>query len=97
MNEAAYRKIIFKVTGKEPVTYTKTRQGPVNIDENVGVGSCFDPTPFEPEPTPRETPAPYFLAEILSLHRLSQEECRHVHAAKLAYGDVRLLQDGKFS
>jgi hypothetical protein len=43
-----------------------------------------------------EEPAPYFLAEILSLHRLSLDERREVHAAKLAYGDVRLLQDGQF-
>ena len=42
-----------------------------------------------------ETPAPYFLAEILYLHRLSQEERREIHRAKLAYGDVRLWQDGQ--
>jgi hypothetical protein len=41
-----------------------------------------------------EIPAPYFLAEILSLHRLSQDERREIHRAKLAYGDVRLWQDG---
>jgi hypothetical protein len=42
----------------------------------------------------RETPAPYFLAEILYLHKLSLDERREVHKAKLAYGDVRLWQDG---
>jgi hypothetical protein len=43
---------------------------------------------------PSEIPAPYFLAEILSLHRLSPDERRQIHKAKLAYGDVRLWQDG---
>ena len=41
-----------------------------------------------------ESPAPYFLAEILALHRLSPEERREIHKTKLAYGDVRLWQDG---
>jgi hypothetical protein len=48
------------------------------------------------EKAPPEESAAYFLAEILSLHRLSLDERREVHAAKLAYGDVRLLQDGEF-
>jgi hypothetical protein len=43
---------------------------------------------------PREIPAPYFLAEILSLDKLSLDERREIHKAKLAYGDVRLWQDG---
>ena len=41
-----------------------------------------------------EVPAPYFLAEILSLHRLSPDERCQIHKVKLAYGDVRLWQDG---
>jgi len=41
-----------------------------------------------------EIPAPYFLAEILALHRLSPEERREIHRTKLAYGEVRLWQDG---
>ena len=40
-----------------------------------------------------EEPAPYFLAEILALDRLSLDERREIHKAKLAYGEVRLLQD----
>jgi hypothetical protein len=46
--------------------------------------------------TPPEEPAPYFLAEILSLHKLSLDERREVHAAKLAYGNMRLRQDREF-
>jgi len=41
-----------------------------------------------------EAPAPYFLAEILVLHRLSLDERREIHKTKLAYGQVRLWQDG---
>ena len=41
-----------------------------------------------------EEPAPYFLAEILSLHKLGADERREIHKAKLAYGEVRLWQDG---
>jgi hypothetical protein len=93
MNEAAYRRIICRVTGKERATYTRTTQGPVNIDENESVGCSFEATPFEAEPTPCEVPAPYFLAEILSLHRLSMDERREIHKAKMTYGDVGLWQD----
>jgi hypothetical protein len=42
--------------------------------------------------SPEET-APYFLAEILSLHL---DERWEIHKAKLAYGEVRLWQDGEF-
>ena len=49
-------------------------------------------TPRTPQ---RELPASYFLAEILALHRLSPEELREIHKAKLVYGDVRLWQDGE--
>jgi hypothetical protein len=94
MNEAAYRKIIFRLTGKEPATYNKTMQRTGNIDENLSVGCASEPTLFRPGPAPNEVPAPYFLAEILSLHRLSQDERCQIHKAKLAYGDVRLWQDG---
>jgi len=41
-----------------------------------------------------ESPAPYFLSEIMSLQRLSLDERREIHKAKLTYGEVRLLQDG---
>jgi len=52
-------------------------------------------TPRTPErSTPSELPAPYFLAEILALHRLSPEERQEIHRTKLAYGEVRLWQDG---
>ena len=40
-----------------------------------------------------ESPAPYFLAEILALHRLGLDERRELDKAKLAYGEVRLLQN----
>jgi hypothetical protein len=53
-------------------------------------------TPRTPErsTSPGEIPAPYFLAEILALQRLSPEERREIHRTKLAYGEVRLWQDG---
>ena len=86
MNEVAYRKIICRVTGKEPATYTRATQVPVNIDENMSVDCDY-------QPTVPEVPAPYFLAEILALHRLSLDERREIHKAKLAYGEIRLLQD----
>jgi hypothetical protein len=40
-----------------------------------------------------EEPARYFLAEILSLHRLSLDQCREVHTAKLANPGCRIIQD----
>ena len=94
MNEAAYRRIIFRVTGKEPATYKQTLQPAVDVDENASVGYLSQPTHFEPGHTPREIPASYFLAEILALHQLSPDALREIHKAKLAYGDVRLWQDG---
>jgi hypothetical protein len=94
MNEAAYRRIIFRVTGKEPATYKQTVQSMGNIDENVSVGCGSQATPFELDPTRREIPAPYFLGEILGLHRLSLDARREIHKAKLAYGEVRLWEDG---
>jgi hypothetical protein len=42
------------------------------------------------ERTPSEEPVPYFLAEILSLHKLSLDQCREVHAAKLANPGCRI-------
>jgi hypothetical protein len=62
--------------------YQKYRPGPGQVGQVRQAGQ-------EPEVS-----APYFLAEILSLHRLSQDERREIHRAKLAYGDVRLWQDG---
>ena len=44
--------------------------------------------------SPGELPAPYFLAEILYLDKLSQDERREIRKTKLAYGEVRLWQDG---
>jgi hypothetical protein len=43
-----------------------------------------------------DTPALYYLNEIPALCHRTQEERREIHAAKLAYGNVRLWQDREF-
>lgn len=40
-----------------------------------------------------EEPALYFLAEILSIHKLNLDERREVHTAKLANRGCRIIQD----
>jgi hypothetical protein len=42
-----------------------------------------------------ETPSLYFLSEIPALLHRTPKERREIHRAKLAYGDVRLWQDGE--
>jgi hypothetical protein len=43
-----------------------------------------------------EVPAFYFPNELPALLHRTPEERRQVHAVKLAYGNVRLWQDGEF-
>ena len=40
-----------------------------------------------------ETPALYFLAEILALGDRTPDDLREIHKAKLAYPDVRIVQE----
>jgi hypothetical protein len=40
------------------------------------------------------TPALYFLAEVKALQAVLTNELREIHKAKLAYGAVRIIQDG---
>ena len=48
----------------------------------------------EPKSTPEETPALYFLAELIALKARSVSELREIHLAKLAYPGSRIIQDG---
>ena len=41
-----------------------------------------------------ETPALYFLGEVLALSNRNQEDLREIHKAKLTYPGVRLIQEG---
>ena len=41
-----------------------------------------------------ETPAPYFLDEILVLRDRTSEEIMEIHRAKLAHGGQRIIQEG---
>ena len=41
-----------------------------------------------------DTPALYFLAEVKAPQAVPASELREIHKAKLAYGAVRIVQDG---
>ena len=41
-----------------------------------------------------ETPAPYFLDEILGLRDRTSEEIREIHKAKLQFPWARIIQEG---
>lgn len=41
-----------------------------------------------------ETPALYFLAEILAIRERTSEELTEIHRVKLTYPGQRLIQDG---